>query len=139
MTRKGYATLRHPKMHPHTKWDSYLKAYRRNAPETMRDRRTDSVVTICLPKFLWVKTRSEVKVIVSLKCYTTLRHPKMHPHTKFEIPTSNNKDMLQTRLFLLEFREWDVSPGKTEVKQGKIVEFISPANGYFRELLNHKT
>ena len=27
----------------------------------------------------------------------------------------------------LEFRESDVSPGKTEVKQGKLVEFISPA------------
>ena len=33
----------------------------------------------------------------------------------------------------LEFRELDVSPGKTEVKQGKFVEFISPAKGYFRE------
>ena len=26
-----------------------------------------------------------------------------------------------------------MSPGKTEVKQGKFVEFISPAKGYFRE------
>ena len=26
-----------------------------------------------------------------------------------------------------------MSPGKTEVKQGKFVEFISPANEYFRE------
>ena len=25
-----------------------------------------------------------------------------------------------------------MSPGKTEVKQGKFVEFISPAKGYFR-------
>ena len=33
----------------------------------------------------------------------------------------------------LEFRELDVSPGKAEVKQGKFVEFISPAKGYFRE------
>ena len=33
----------------------------------------------------------------------------------------------------LEFGESDVSPGKTEVKQGKFVEFISPAKGYFRE------
>ena len=32
----------------------------------------------------------------------------------------------------IEFQESDVSPGKTEVKQGK-VEFISPAKGYFRE------
>ena len=33
----------------------------------------------------------------------------------------------------IEFRESDVSRGKTEVKQGKFVEFISPAKGYFRE------
>ena len=32
-----------------------------------------------------------------------------------------------------EFRESDVSPGKTEVKQGKFVQFISPVKGYFRE------
>ena len=31
-----------------------------------------------------------------------------------------------------EFPESDVSPGKTDVKQGK-VQFISPAKGYFRE------
>ena len=31
-----------------------------------------------------------------------------------------------------EFPELDVSPDKTEVKQGK-VQFISPAKGYFRE------
>ena len=32
-----------------------------------------------------------------------------------------------------EFRELDMLPGKAEVKQGKFVEFISPAKGYFRE------
>ena len=40
----------------------------------------------------FLKTRSEVKfkVTVTQFWYTALRHPKMHPHTKFEIPTSNN-------------------------------------------------
>ena len=33
----------------------------------------------------------------------------------------------------LEYRESYVLPAKTEVKQGKSVQFISPANGYFRE------
>ena len=33
----------------------------------------------------------------------------------------------------LEYRELDVLPAKTEVKQGKSVQFISPANDYFRE------
>ena len=45
----------------------------------------------------FLETRSEVKfkVTVTQLWYATLRHPKMHPHTKFEIPTSNNiRDML---------------------------------------------
>ena len=130
MTRKWYMTLRYPKMHPHTKfgipnsknmryaldtiilktrsevkvtkmacdipssqdaftnqiWNSYLKEYRRYAPDSMQ----------------FLETRSEVKfkVTVTQLWYATLRHPKMHPHTKFEIPTSNNiRDMLRTRLF----------------------------------------
>ena len=33
---------------------------------------------------------------------------------------------------ILEFRELDISPGKTEGKQGKFDEFISPAKGYFK-------
>ena len=37
-----------------------------------------------------IKTRSEVKVTVTHKWYLTLDHPKMHPHTKFGIPTSKN-------------------------------------------------
>ena len=39
----------------------------------------------------------------------------------------------------LEFQESDVSPGKTEVKQGKFVEFISPTKIIFRETYQHKT
>ena len=47
-----------------------------------------------------LKTRSEIKVKVTVtrKWHATLRHPKMHPHTKFGIPTSNNiGDMHQTQ------------------------------------------
>ena len=34
--RKWYVTLRHHKMHPHTKiWNSYLKEYKRYAPDTI--------------------------------------------------------------------------------------------------------
>ena len=36
-------------------------------------------------------------------------------------------------LYDIEFRESDVSPGRTEVKQGKFVEYFFPAEGYFRE------
>ena len=34
---------------------------------------------------------------------------------------------------ILEFKESDVLPGQTEVKQGKFVEFISQTKGYFRQ------
>ena len=39
-----------------------------------------------------LKTRSEVKVKVTVtgKWSMTLLYPKMHPHTKFEIPNSKN-------------------------------------------------
>ena len=36
-------------------------------------------------------------------------------------------------LYDIEFKELDVSPGRTEVKQENIVEYIFPAKGYFRE------
>ena len=77
----------------HQIWNSYLKEYRRYAPDTKRDGRTDG-------HFITIKTKSEVKVKVTVtrKWYTTLRHPKMHPHTKFGIPTSKNiGDMHRTR------------------------------------------
>ena len=49
----------------------------------------------------FLETRSEVKfkVTETKLYYLTLCHPKMHVHTDFEIPTSNNiRDMLRTRL-----------------------------------------
>ena len=67
----------------HQIWNSYLKEYRGYAPESMQ----------------FQETRSEVKfkVTVTQLWYETLRHPKMHPHTKHEIPTSKNlRDMLDT-------------------------------------------
>ena len=70
----------------HQIWNSYLKEYRRYAPDSMQ----------------FLETRSEVKfkVTVTQLWYATIRHPKMHPHIKLEIPTSNNiRDMLRTRLF----------------------------------------
>ena len=36
-------------------------------------------------------------------------------------------------LYDIEFQESDVSPGRTEVKQGKFVKYIFLAKGYFRE------
>ena len=67
-------------------WNSYLKENRRYASETLQ----------------FLETRPEVKfkVIVNQLRYATLRHLKMHSHTKLEIPTSNNiRDVLRTQLF----------------------------------------
>ena len=70
----------------HQIWDSYLKEYKKHAPDSMQ--------------FLEIRSEVKFKVTVTQLWYATLRHSKMHHHTKFEIPTSNNKrDMLRTRLF----------------------------------------
>ena len=41
-------------------------------------------------QFLETRSKVKFKVTVTYLLYMTLCHPKMHPHTKFEIPTSNN-------------------------------------------------
>ena len=41
------------------------------------------------PDTIILEMRSEVTVTVIWICYVTLHHPKMHPHTKFMIPTLN--------------------------------------------------
>ena len=64
-------------------WNSYLKEYRRYAPDSMQ----------------FQETRAEIKVTITVTqlWYAALPHLKMHPHTKFEIPTSNNiRNMLRT-------------------------------------------
>ena len=71
---------------PHQIWNSYLKEYRRYAPDSKQ----------------FLETMSGVKVNVTgtQGWCATLCHPKMHQHTKFGIPTSNIiGDMLRTRLF----------------------------------------
>ena len=86
VTRKRYATLRNPKMHPHIKFgiptSNDIGDMHRTRSGT--DGQADIVITI--------RTKSEVKVKVTVtrKWYETLRNPKMHPHTEFGIPTSKN-------------------------------------------------
>ena len=71
-----YDTLSSQYAFTHQIWNSYHKENRRYAPDSMQ----------------FLETRSEVKfkVTVTQLWYVTLPHLKMHPHTKFEIPTSNN-------------------------------------------------
>ena len=67
-------------------WNSYLREYRRYAPNSM----------------LILETRSG-HVTVTQGWYATLchlGHPKMHPHTKFGIPTSNNMRYAQETIIL---------------------------------------
>ena len=70
----------------HQIWNSYLKEYSRYAADTRH--------------FLEIRSEVKFKVTMTQLWYATLPHPKMHSHTKFEIPTSNNiRDMLRTRKF----------------------------------------
>ena len=88
VTRNGPCdTLSSQDAFRHQIWNSYLKEYKRYAPDSMQ--------------FLEIRSEVKFKVTVTQLWYPTLPHPKMHSHTKFEIPTSNNiRDMLRTRLFL---------------------------------------
>ena len=66
--------------------NSYLKEYRTYAADSMQ--------------FLETRLEVKFKVTVTQFWYATLCRPKMHPHTKYEIPTPNNiRYMLQTRLY----------------------------------------
>ena len=47
-----------------------------------------------------------------------------------------SKRYARTRLFELEFRDSDESPGKTDDKQGILVKLISSLKSYFRETYN---
>ena len=81
-----YDTLSSQYAFTHQIWNSYLKENRSYEADSMQ----------------FLETRSEVKfkVTVTQLWYGTLPHLKVHPHTKFEIPTSNNvSDMLRTRLY----------------------------------------
>ena len=79
------------------------------------NRQTDAGVTCILLAHPWafgsgelkryaqdiiILERGQVKDTVTWKWYSTLRHPKMHPYTKFVIHTLNNvRDMLRSQLF----------------------------------------
>ena len=88
VTRNGMCdTLSSQDAFRHQFWNSYLKEYRKYAPDSMQ--------------FLEIRSEVKFKVTVTQLWYATLTHPKTHSQTKFEIPTSNNiRDMLRTRLFL---------------------------------------
>ena len=77
------------------------------------------------------------KCSYSHACMHTCTHICMHACTCRYIKTiiylHSYMKIKASALYDIEFRESDVSPGRTEVKQGKFVEYIFPAKGYFRE------
>ena len=92
------------------------------------DGRTDDGVTGKLLAHPWafgsgeLSTRSEIKVTVTRKWYATLIHPKMHPQTKFGIPTSKNiGDMYRTRSWM---------DGRTDGQSDYYMPPKSPFGGY---------
>ena len=91
VTGKWNVTIRHFKMHSHTKLPSKMHLHTKFGIPTLKNVR-DVLQTRIL------KTRSKVNVTVTRIWYVTLRHHKMHFHTKFGIPTSKNiADMHQTQ------------------------------------------
>ena len=77
------------------------------------------------------------KCSYSHACMHACTHICMHACTCRYIKTiiylHSHMKIKASALYDIEFRESDVSPGRTEVKQGKFVEYIFPAKGYFRE------
>ena len=61
-------------------WDSYVKEYRRYAPDSVRI----------------LETISEVKVTATQGWYVTLCHPKMHALIKFALPSNYIRNISQT-------------------------------------------
>ena len=91
VTVKWNVTIRHFKMHSHTKLQSKMHLHTKFGIPTLKNAR-DVLQTRIL------KTRSKVNVTVIRIWHVTLRHPKTHFHTKFRIPTSKNiGDMHQTQ------------------------------------------
>ena len=73
VTTKWYVTLRHPKMYPHTKFGIPTSKNigdmdRTRKRDGLTDRRTDSVITICLPKFLWGHKNRIAQCLYFVKC-----------------------------------------------------------------------
>ena len=74
VTQKRYATLTHPKMYPYTKFGIPTSKNIGDMDRTRKrdghtDGRTDSAITICLPKFLWGHKKGSQKFL--LRCEMT--------------------------------------------------------------------
>ena len=76
VTGKWNVTIRHFKMHSHTKLPSKVHLHNKFGIPTLKNVREVFQTRI-------LKTRSKVNVTITRIWYVTLRHPKIHFHTKF--------------------------------------------------------
>ena len=94
-------------------------------------------IQACMRTHINVHMKTHVhapKCSYSHACMHTHMYACMHMqiHQNIYIITFYMK-IKASALYDIEFRKSDVSPGRTAVKQGKYVEYIFPAKGYFRE------
>ena len=75
------------------------------------------VLNVHITMHVHVYTHSQTHIMHACTCIKIHTFLHLHPHMKT----------------LPEFRESDMLPTKTEVKQGEIVEFVSLAKGSFRK------
>ena len=78
------------------------------------------------------------KCSYSHACMHTHMHACMHIHQNIYIYIHSYMKIKASALYDIEFRESDVTPGRTEVKQGKFVKYIFPAKD-LEKLINYKT
>ena len=91
VTEKWNVTIRHFKMHSHTKLPSKVHLHNKFGIPILKNVRDVLQTRILI-------TRSKVNFTVNRIWHVTLRHLKMHFHTKFGIPTSKSiRDMHQTQ------------------------------------------
>ena len=113
----------------HQSWNSYLKEFRRYAPDSMQ----------------FLETRSEVKfkITVTQLLYATLCQSKMHPHTKFEIPTSNNMRYAKDKILQKTKSEVKFKVTVTQLwyatlrhpKTHPLTKFENPTSNNIRDML----
>ena len=105
---EGYCKNVHSRMHAHTHQCTYMKTHV-HAPKCSYSHACMHVCThICMH---------------ACTCRYIKRFIYLHSYMKIKA----------SALYDIEFQESDVSPGRTEVKQEKIVEYIFLAKGYSRE------
>ena len=113
----------------HQIWNSYLKEYRRSAPDSMQ--------------FLEIRSEVKFNVTVTQLWYVTLPHPKMHSHTKFETSTSNSMSYARDKIILKTRSKVKFKVTVTQLwyatlchlKMHQHTKFVIPSSNIIRDML----